>query len=469
MRGISTGALCAVIIGCLLLASVASETSLGDDVNSGWGTATLIETDDAGHAIIPQVAVDGSGNATAVWYQYDGTRDNIWSNRYVVGTGWGIATLIETDNLGDAARPQVAVDGSGNAIAVWHQFDGALYNTWSSRYVVGIGWGTAKLLETGNSGGAVYPQVAVDGSGNAIAVWHQHDGISYNIYSNRYVVGVGWGTATLIETDNTGTAQYPQVAVDGSGDAIAVWQQSDGATYSIWSNRYVAGTGWRVATLIETDNSGDAQYSQVAVDNLGNAIAVWYQWDGTRSDIWSNRYVKPDTTPPSLSLDRPSDGLTTETPVVTVSGTTEPDAALSINGILAAVEIDGSYSCTIALVEGINTIAATATDASGNSATASVSVTYINPVPGLEDELVAVQDELNATQDDLDATDEELRSTSDDLDDVRSQNLMLMAVLAVFAILAVVMSVMFFSLRKKIADMSGKSVEEEETPPPPQG
>ncbi len=45
---------------------------------------------------------------------------------------------------------------------------------------------------------------------------------------------------------------------------------------------------------------------------------------------------------------------------------------------------------------------------------------------------------------------------------------MLMAVLAVFAILAVVISVMFFSLRKKIADMSGKSIEEE-TPPPPQG
>jgi len=228
--------------------------------------------------------------------------------------------------------------------------------------------------------------------------------------------------------------------------------------------------GWGRPTLIETDDSGSAATPQVAVDGSGNAIAVWEQHNiNGLSHIWSNRYVKPDTTPPSLSLDRPSDGLTTETPVVTVSGTTEPDAALSINGILAAVEIDGSYSCTIALVEGINTIAATATDASGNSATASVSVTYINPVPGLEDELVAVQDELNATQDDLDATDEELRSTSDDLDDVRSQNLMLMAVLAVFAILAVVMSVMFFSLRKKIADMSGKSVEEEETPPPPQG
>ena len=359
-------------------------------------------------------------------------------------------------------------------MTVWTQSDGTRYNIWSNRYVVGTGWGTATLIETDNSGSAYFPQVAVDGSGDAIAVWQQDDGLRDNIWSNRYVVGTGWGVATLIETDNLGDAARPQVAVDGSGNATAVWHQFDGALYNTWSSRYVVGIGWGTAKLLETGNSGGAVYPQVAVDGSGDAIAVWYQWDGTRSDIWSNRYVKPDTTPPSLSLDRPSDGLTTETPVVTVSGTTEPDAALSINGILAAVEIDGSYSCTIALVEGINNIAATATDASGNSATASVSVTYIDPVPGLEDELIAVQDDLNATQndldaveDELDATEEELESTNDDLNDMRSENLTLMAVLAVFAILAVVMSVMFFSLRKKIADMGGKPVEEE-TPPPPQ-
>ena len=322
-------------------------------------------------------------------------------------------------------------------------------------------------------------------------------------------VDSGWGTATLIETDDSGHAQYPQVAADGSGNATVVWYQSDGTSWNIYSNRYVVGTGWGIATLIETDNTGNAQYPQVAVDGSGNAIAVWYQYDSVRNNIWSNRYVEPDTTPPSLSLDRPSDGLTTETPTITVSGTTEPQAALSVNGISVVVESNGSFSCTIALVEGINTVTATATDASDNSVTISVGVTYINPVPKLEEELndaleemIAIQDELNETQDaldslegeldeamseinatqeelnaleddlnatqiDLDSTDEELSNTSDDLNDLKSQNLILMAVLAVFAILSVVMSVMFFSLRKKIAGMSGKAVETE-IPPPPQ-
>jgi hypothetical protein len=71
-----------------------------------------------------------------------------------------------------------------------------------------------------------------------------------------------------------------------------VWRQYDGTRYSIWSNRYVAGTGWSAAELIETDSAGSAGNPQVAVDSAGNAVAVWEQHDGTRNNIWSNRYVK---------------------------------------------------------------------------------------------------------------------------------------------------------------------------------
>ena len=96
-----------------------------------------------------------------------------------------------------------------------------------------------------------------------------------------------WGTAQLIETDS-GWAYSPQVGVDGSGNAVAVWQQSDGTRNSIWSNRYLEGTGWGTAQLIETDNSGGASSPQVGVDGSGNAVAVWWQRDGARSDIWAN-------------------------------------------------------------------------------------------------------------------------------------------------------------------------------------
>ncbi len=260
------------------------------ELGTGWGTAQLIENDNAGDVYYPQIAINSSGNAIAVWRQNDGLRDNIWSNRYELGTGWGTAQLIETDDAGSAGGSQIAIDSSGNAIAVWSQSDGTRSNIWSNRYVSGTGWGTAQLIETDDAGSAGGSQIAIDSSGNAIAVWEQHDGTRANICSNRYELGTGWGTAQLIETDDAGSAWGSQIAIDSSGNAIAVWVQYDGIRFNIWSNRYELGTGWGVAQLIETDDAGSAGGSQIAIDSSGNAIAVWQQHDGTRSNIWSNRY-----------------------------------------------------------------------------------------------------------------------------------------------------------------------------------
>jgi hypothetical protein len=282
-----------VVAGCSSGGGVASSGDDGSDAAKSWGTAALIEMDDAGDADYPQVAINASGNAIAVWSQFDGTRTNIWSNRYTAGTGWGTAALIETDDAGDANEPQVAMDADGNALAVWYQSDGTRWNIWSNRYTAGSGWGTAALIETGDAGDAYEPQVAMDAAGNALAVWYQSDGIRYNIYSNRYTASTGlWGTAALIETDNVGDAYSPEVAMDAAGNALAVWYQSDGTRYNIYSNRYTASTGlWGTVALIETDNAAGAYHPQVAIDAAGNAVVVWRQSDGTRYNIWSNRYT----------------------------------------------------------------------------------------------------------------------------------------------------------------------------------
>jgi hypothetical protein len=264
-----------------------------------WGTAQLIQTDYSQPADGPQIAVDAAGNAIVVWYQ-DGdgvlaTRYDIWANRYDAATGtWGAASLIETDNTGGGGEGlHVAIDGSGNAIAVWNQSDGTRFNILANRYTTATGaWGTAQLIETDNAGDAGDPRVGFDAAGNAIAVWQQFDGTRWSIFANRYNAATGtWGTAQLIETDNTGPAYIPQVAVDASGNAIAVWEHYDGTRYNIVANRYTAATGaWGTAQLIETDDAGGADGPQIAIDAGGNALAVWFQHDGTRDNIWANRF-----------------------------------------------------------------------------------------------------------------------------------------------------------------------------------
>ena len=252
----------------------------------GWDVAVLLESDNTGDAISPQIAGDGNGNALAVWLQSDGTRFNIWANRFD-GSNWGSAELIESDNTGDAISPQIAGDDSGNATAVWVQSDGFRFNVWVNRYD-GSSWGSAELIESDNAGGASTPQIAVNDNGNATAVWVQSDGIRSNAWANQFD-GSSWGNAVLIETDNAGNVFTPQIAVDDSGNALAVWRQFDGTVFNIRANRFV-GNSWGSAELIESDDTGIARNPQIAVNDSGEAVAVWRQSDGTRFNIWANRF-----------------------------------------------------------------------------------------------------------------------------------------------------------------------------------
>jgi hypothetical protein len=298
-----------------------------------WAGATLIETGSLGNAYEPQIAVHADGSAIAVWLQYDGTRSDIWANRYTPSGGWGTATLIETNNLGDADVPQIAIDASGNALAVWSQWDGSRYNILANRFTPAGGWGTATLIETDDVGDAYEPQIALDINGNALAVWSQWDGSRYSILANRFTPTGGWGTATLIETDNTGAAIEPQIAIDASGNALAVWRQSDGTRNNAWANRFTPASGWGTATLIETNNSGQVYNVQIAMNASGNAMVVWQQFDGVSHDnIWANRYT-PGTGWGSAEL---IEGDSAE------AGT--PQIALDANGNAIAVwqQIDGT-------------------------------------------------------------------------------------------------------------------------------
>jgi hypothetical protein len=250
-----------------------------------WGVAELIETDNSGNAESPQIAMDGDGHAIAVWRQYDGSRFYIWAS-YFDGFGWGTAEMIEEDDTGSANSPQIAMDGDGNAIAVWSQHDGLRYNIWAN-YFDGSDWGTAELIETKSTGSAESPQIAMDDDGHAIAVWELNES-TRNIWGN-YFDGSDWGTATLIETDDTGNARSPQISMNGAGYAIVVWSQNDGFRYNIWAN-YFDGTNWSIPEIIDSNNIGSAYSPQIAMNHAGDAAAVWEQYDGFRYNAWANNF-----------------------------------------------------------------------------------------------------------------------------------------------------------------------------------
>ena len=260
---------------------------------SGWSTVMPVDNGGAAMAQNPKIAADGLGNMMAVWLQTNAGVTSIWTNLYSASSGWGTAALMETVNLVGGNNPEIAMDPAGNATVVWYAFDGVWTNLLTKRYTASGVWGQATLIENDNTGGVAGNRVAMDANGNAMVVWAQYDGTHQNILANRYRVGYGWGGATLIEASDL-TASNPSIAVDGAGNIMVVWhQQADAAStinYSIYTNRFANGS-WGAATLVKNSIPYGTQ-SAIAMNASGNAMLVWLEDDGSdTTSIWARAYT----------------------------------------------------------------------------------------------------------------------------------------------------------------------------------
>lgn len=201
----------------------------------GWGVAETVGdyTDDYYYSAFPQVSVDSNGNAIAVWPQTGDTMD-IWASHYIDGEGWENAERIDSGD-GNAALPRVTVDSGGNALAVWQQLDGSRYDIWANRFVVGEGWGTAALIEDDNANDATAPRVSSDANGNALAVWNSHRN-GGEPFAARYASEGGWSAPTQL--DEAHDDPNPEVATSPFGSSIVVWDSYSGGQRRVASKTF---------------------------------------------------------------------------------------------------------------------------------------------------------------------------------------------------------------------------------------
>lgn len=259
-----------------------------------WGTPLLSETNNLGDVGNTRVAVNSVGSAVAVRTQFNGTETDIVATLYNSLNGvWSIDVNIET-NAANATNPDVAIDGNSNIIVVWQQDYAGVQSIWQNRYDAATGlWDVASVLETDALNAALKPKVAIDASGRATVVWSQSDA---TVHAALYVPVTGWLASTRIESDTVTSISGTRVVMDISGNALVTWSNSsDGITYNIMSNRYLAGTGWSaIASTVQSAISNDAGATQL-ISNLtgdvnGNAIVVWSETDGVRNNIWASHF-----------------------------------------------------------------------------------------------------------------------------------------------------------------------------------
>ncbi len=253
-------------------------------------------------AIQPQVTVDSTGRAIAIWARQNTSFHYIiQSSTSLNGGAWTSATDLSLAG-GSAGSPQIVVDSAGRATAVWTRYDGANLRIQSSTFPNGGAWSTPVDLSTSGQH-AEQPQVTVDSAGRATAVWLRSDGTNTIIQSSTSLNGATWVPAPADLSVGGFTAYEPHVTADPFGRATAVWVLNNGTNTIIQSSTSL-GAGWS-APIDLTAGGLDAAGPQVTADSTGRATAIWSRSDGTSDIIQSRASVNGgpwSTIPANLSL-----------------------------------------------------------------------------------------------------------------------------------------------------------------------
>ena len=282
--------------------------------NGTWGTPVAVDNPTTER---PQASFElamawyGSqrgADAMLVWQEYDQYQSLVvWARRFYGYSGWQDPVLLG-DGYPPFPRPQVAMDSDGNAIAVWRETETEI---WTRRFS-GSAWGDPEVLVSADLPywSALYLDVAVPPfrvpfaqAEEAVVVWNENDNPGANEWTNlwtkRYTPSGGWGSAELLETHD-GKVEYPHVALDVEGNAVAVWvrKPDDSEPEELWINRYrqtpypnLGLDGWTTAEQIESipDNNPDYIYEpEIAMVPYREGVVVWSDGPYAQNVRWTS-------------------------------------------------------------------------------------------------------------------------------------------------------------------------------------
>ena len=278
-----------------------------------------------GNASNPEVALSEAGIAVAVWSHQILPDSTVQGAVRPAGGPWGAAQDLSEPSTSNG-NAQVVLDSAGNALAVWERWNGVNQIVQSASRPTGGAWQAPNDLSADGQD-ANRPQLALDGAGNALAVWERFNGTHVIAQWASRPAGSVWQAALNLSAPGQ-DAFDPKVALNEAGNALAVWQRWNGASDVAQGTARPAGGIWQSPQDLSATGQ-NAFGAQVGLSDAGNGLAVWVRSNGTNDIVQGALYDEPGpTTSTSTSASAPTSATSTSTSA-TSSTSTSASAATS--------------------------------------------------------------------------------------------------------------------------------------------
>ena len=346
------------------------------------GDATAIFTMDASSSS------DAETTLLALEVRWDWEDDGVWdtpwstdktaSHQYSeVGTHTIRLEVTDTGGLTDSITGQVVVDNAAPTTAATQSGTAGL-----------AGWFISSVVVTLS---------AVDDLSGTASTSFRIDGDDLQAYTSPFTVDDGIHMVEYFSTDLAGNEEAVK-SFDVKIDTVA-------PETSLTPAGTLGEHGWYTSLVTVTLTASDATSggASIAYRIDGGALQTYtdpftvgegeHTLEYQATDAAGNEEtaksapLKIDTSKPMITIDAPADGSILDSASVSVSGTASDELSLEsvelstdgTNWVLATGTT--SWSGTLTLAEGENTILARATDTSGNAATVSIALSVVSPMP----------------------------------------------------------------------------------------
>jgi len=267
--------------------------------------------------LFPKSAPDGSGGMIVAWTDARNNSGDINSGNndvyvhHILASGaadptWPEDGLAVCTAAGYQSIGGVVSDGAGGAILTWRDVRSIQADNYAQHVLasgtVDPAWPVnGQNLTPGTTFFRDYPQIAPDGAGGGIVVWDQSNAGNADIYY-AHVQGSGVvdppspaeGRALCTAPD---TQRLPMIVPDGSGGAIVTWEdfRNGSPNLDIYAHHVLASGAvdptWPVNGLAVCSNLSRQTSPILASDGAGGAIVNWRDSRASTDDVYAQHVL----------------------------------------------------------------------------------------------------------------------------------------------------------------------------------
>jgi hypothetical protein len=242
-------------------------------VQADWTPAKRL-TSNSGSSLVPDIAVDSSGNLHVVWTDdTPGNAEIYYRKSTNGGTSWTASQRLSY-TPGYSSNPTIAIDSFGNPHAVWWDTTPGVSEIYYKKSTDGgTTWSPTRRL-TWTSGWSYDPVIAVDSFGTLHLVWEDWTPMNPEIYYKKSSdSGDTWIPGKII-TWTAGNCWSPDIAIDLSNNLHVVWEDNSVHFEIYYKKSMDAGVTWTKDKRITLTETG-AFASAIAVGPSNNLHVVW--------------------------------------------------------------------------------------------------------------------------------------------------------------------------------------------------